>query len=112
MWIAAATSWLLSFSVSVWMESQRGHYRINQVLEFIAVSVVMVLGTYVIFRLGHYPLIHRTLAALYDLEAQVTEQTQRAQKQRKYWIAAMLVLVILLTVSVVWGVTAWLAATR
>jgi len=112
MWVAPVTCWLLSFSVSVWMENQSGHYRINRVVEFVAVSAAMIFGTYAITRLGYLPLIQRSLAALHDLEAQVTEQTQRVQKQRKYWIVAGAVLVIVLTASVVGGVVAWLAAAR
>lgn len=112
MWIAAVTSWLLSFSVSVWMENQGGQYRINHLVEFVAVSAAVVFGSYAILRLGHYPLIQRTLAALYDLHAQVTEETQRVQKQRKYWIIALVLLVVALTISVVWGILTWLAASH
>jgi len=112
MWVAPLTCWLLSFSVTVWIENQGGQYRINQLVEFVAVSVAMVFGTYAISRLGYLPLIQRSLAAVHDLEAQVTEKTQRVQKQRKYWIVAMVVLTIALTASVVWGIVAWLSGTR
>lgn len=112
LWVAPVTCWLLSFSVSVWMENQDGQYRINRLGVFVAASAAMILCTYAVFRLGHLPLIQRSLAALHDLEAQVTDQTRRVQKQRKYWIIAGALLAIALTLSAVWGLVTWMAATR
>jgi len=112
LWVTAVTTWILSFSVSVWVENQHGHYRIEPVVEFVAVSAAMIFGCYALLRLGHYPMVQRTLAAVHDLEAQVTEQTQRIDVHRKYWIIAAVVLVIVLTISVVLTILAWLAATR
>lgn len=112
LWVVAVTPWILSFSVSVWMGNQHGQYRIEHVVEYVAVSVAMIFGCYALFRLGHYPIVQRTLAALHDLEAQVTEQTQRVDARRKYWIIAAVALVIVLTISVVLTMMAWLALTR
>ena len=109
LWVAAVTTWVLSFSISVWVANQHDHYRIKSVVEFIAVSAAMIFGSYALFRLGHYPMIQRTLAALHDLEAQATEKTLRVQGHRKYWVIALVVLVVVLTVSVVLTIMAWLA---
>jgi hypothetical protein len=110
-WIAAVTAWVLSFSVSVWMENQGGDYRINQVVEFVAVSAGLIFGGYAVMRLGHYPMVQRSLAALHDLESQLAERTERVNAQRKYWVIAGLVPVIALTLSVIWGIKVWLSAT-
>lgn len=111
MWVGPVTCWLLSFSLSVWTDQQDGQYRINHVGKFVAMSAAVIFGLYAVYRLAHYPLIQRTLAALHDLEAQVTEQTRRVQKQRKYWIIAGILLAIALTISAVWGFQVWLSAT-
>ncbi len=112
MWVGPVTCWLLIFSLSVWMDQQDGQYRINHVGKFVAISAAIILGLYAVYRLAHYPLIQRTLAALHDLEAQVTEQTRRVQKQRKYWIVAGALLAIALTITAISGLVAWLAATE
>ena len=111
LWMAAATAWLLSFSVSVWMENQGGGYRINRVIEFVAVSAGLIFGSYAIMRLRHYPMVQRSLAALHDLESQLTDQTERVNAQRKYWVIGGVLLVIALTLSVIWGIKVWLSAT-
>jgi len=107
----AITPWTLSFSISVWMENQRGHYRINQRIEFVAVSAAMIFGVYALSRVLYHPLVRRTLAALQDLEAQVMDQTRKVQAARKYWIIAMAILVLALLASVIYGILAWLSAT-
>jgi len=111
LWVMAITVWTLSFSVSVWVENLRGHYRINQVIEFVAVSAALIFGTYALSRVLYRPMVQRTLAALHDLEAQIAEQTRKVAAVRKYWIAATVILVLALVASVIWGILTWLSAT-
>jgi hypothetical protein len=112
LWVASVTTWMLSFSVVVWIEDQVGRYRIVAPVEFVAISAVLIFGGYVLLRLGHYPMLQRTLAALRDLESQITEQTQRVQAWRKYWIVAAAILVVLVTAAMVWTISVWIAAMR
>jgi len=107
LWIASVTTWMLSFSVVVWIEDQVGRYSIVAPVEFIAVSAAVIFGSYALLRMGHYPMLQRTLAALHDLESQITEQTQRVQAWRKYWIIATGILVVLVTAAVVWTIAVW-----
>jgi hypothetical protein len=110
LWIASVTTWMLSFSVVVWIEDQVGRYSIVAPVEFIAVSAAVIFGSYALLRMGHYPMLQRTLAALHDLESQITEQTQRVQAWRKYWIIATGILVVLVTAAVVWTIQVWMQA--
>jgi hypothetical protein len=107
LWIASVVTWMLSFSVVVWIEDQVGRYSIVAPVEFIAVSAAVIFGSYALLRMGHYPMLQRTLAALHDLESQITEQTQRVQAWRKYWIIATGILVVLVTAAVVWTIAVW-----
>jgi hypothetical protein len=111
LWIASATTWMISFSVVVWIEDQVGRYSIVAPIEFVAVSAAIIFGSYTLLRMGHYPMLQRTLAALHDLESQITEQTQRVQAWRKYWIVATGILVVIVTAAVVWTIVVWRAAT-
>jgi len=108
LWIGGVMAWMLSFSVTFWMEDQRGHYRINHAVEFAAVSAAMVFGMYALSRVMYRPIVQRTLAALEDLDAQATNQTRRVAAARKYWIIVTVVLVLALTASVAWAILAWL----
>jgi hypothetical protein len=112
LWIASVTTWVLSFSVVVWIEDQVGRYSIVAPVEFIGISTAVIFGGYALLRFGHYPMIQRTLAALYDLESQITEQTQRVQAWRKYWIIAAGILVVLITAAVVWTIEIWMQAPK
>ncbi len=111
LWGWALTVWIFSFCVPVWLENQRGGYRIDNVIEFVAVSTGLTFGSYAIFRLGHLPMVQRALAALHDLESQITEQTERIEAQRKYWMIGVVLLFVALTVVVVWTIKVWLSAT-
>jgi hypothetical protein len=110
LWVASVTTWMVSFSVVVWIEDQIGRYSIVAPVEFAAVSAAVIFGGYALLRLGHYPMLQRTLAALHDLESQITEQTQRVQAWRKYWIIAAGILVVLTTAAVVWTMTVWITS--
>jgi hypothetical protein len=112
LWVASVTTWMLSFSVVVWIEDQVGRYRIVAPVEFVAVSAAVIFGGYALLRLGHHPMLQRTLAALHDLESQITEQTRKVQAWRKYWIIAAGILVVLVAATVVWTIGVWMAATR
>jgi hypothetical protein len=107
LWVASVTTWMLSFSVVVWIEDQVGRYSIVAPVEFGAVSAAVIFGSYALLRMGHYPMLQRTLAALNDLESQITEQTQKVQSWRKYWIIATGILVVLVTAAVVWTIAVW-----
>ena len=112
LWVAAVTTWMLSFSVVVWIEDHVGRYTIVAPVEFVAISAAVIFGGYALLRLGHYPMLQRTLAALQDLESQITEQTYRVQAWRKYWILATGILVVLITAAVVWTFAVWIGVTR
>ena len=112
LWIASGATWMLSFSVVVWIEDQVDRYSIVAPVEFVAISAAVIFGGYALLRLGHYPMLQRTLAALHDLDSQITEQTQRVQAWRKYWIVATGVVVVLIAAAVVWTITVWIGATR
>jgi hypothetical protein len=112
LWVASVTTWMLSFSVVVWIEDQIGRYSIVAPVEFVAISAAVIFGGYALLRLGHYAMLQRTLAALHDLESQITEQTQRVQAWRRYWIIATGILVVLITAAVVWTIAVWIAAAR
>lgn len=112
LWVASVITWMLSFSVVVWIEDQVGSYSIVAPVEFVAISAAVIFGGYALLRLGHYPMLQRTLAALHDLESQITEKTQMVQAWRKYWIVWTGILVVLVTAAVVWTIAVWIAATR
>jgi hypothetical protein len=111
LWAWALTVWIVSFCIPVWLENRRGGYRIDHVIEFVAVSAGLIFGSYALFRLGHLPMVQRSLAALHDLEFQITEQTERIEARRKYWMIGAVLLVVALTVVVVWTIKVWLSAT-
>jgi hypothetical protein len=110
-WMWSLTIWMSSFCLVVWVENQGTGFQINHVTEYAAVSACVILGSYVLFRLGHYPMIRRALATLHDLESQTCEETQRVQSLRKYWVIGTALLVVALTVTVAWTVKLWLSAT-
>ena len=112
LWIASVTTWMLSFGVVVWIEDQIGRYSIVAPVEFVAISAAVIFGGYALLRLGHYPMLQRTMAALHDLESQITEQTERVQASRKYWIIVTGILVVLVAAMVVWTIAVWIAATH
>jgi hypothetical protein len=112
LWVASVTTWMLSFSVVVWIEDQIGRYGIVAPVEFVAISTAVIFGGYALLRLGHYPMLQRTLAALHDLESQITEQTERVQTWRKYWIIATGIMVVLVAAMVVWTIAVWIATTH
>ena len=111
LWAWALTVWMVSFCIPVWLENQRGGYRIDHVVEFVAVSAGLIFGSYALFRLGHLTMVQRSLAALHDLESQITEHTERIEARRKYWMIGAVLLVVALTVVVVWTIKVWLSAT-
>jgi hypothetical protein len=112
LWVASVTTWMLIFSLVVWIDDQIGGYSIVAPVEFVAVSAAVMFGGYALLRLGHYPLVQRSLAALHDLESQITEQTRKVQAWRKYWIIAAGILVVLTVAAVVWTISVWISATR
>ena len=112
LWVASVTTWVLSFSVVVWIEDQIGRYSIVAPVEFVAISAAVIFGGYALLRLGHYPMLQRTVAALHDLESQITEQTLRVQTWRKYWIIGTGILVVFIAAAVVWTIAVWIAAAR
>ena len=112
LWVASVTTWMLSFSVVVWIEDQIDRFSIVAPVEFAAISAAVIFGGYALIRIGHYPMLQRTLAALHDLESQITEQTQRVQAWRKYWIIATGILIVLVTAAVVWTFSVWIGGMR
>lgn len=110
LWAWALTVWMVSFCIPVWLENQRNGYRTEHVVEFVAVSAALVFGSYALFRIGHYPMVQRSLAALYDLEAQISDHTQRVQSYRKFWTIGAVVLFVAVLVAVVWTFTVWFSA--
>jgi hypothetical protein len=110
-WMWGFTVWMVSFCVVVWVENREGGYRINHIAEYVAVSACMIFGSYALLRLGHYPMVRRSLATLHDLESQTTEETRSVQSLRKYWVIGTALLVVALTVAVVWTFHIWLSAT-
>lgn len=111
LWIWALTVWMVSFCLVVWVENEGGGYRVGHVVACAAVSVGLIFGSYALMRLGHYPMLRRSLAALHDLESQIADQTVRAQSLQKYWVIGTVLLVIALTVAVAWTCKVWLSAT-
>ena len=107
----ALTVWMVSFCIVVWVENEGGVYRVGHVVRYAAVSVGLILGSYALMRLGHYPMRRRSLAALHDLESQIADQTVRAQSHLKYWAIGTVLLVIALTASVAWTCNMWLSVT-
>jgi len=110
LWAWALTVWMASFCIPVWLENQRNGYHIENVVEFVAVSAALIFGSYALFRMGHFSMVQRSLAALYDLEAQITDQTERVRSQRKYWTIGAVVLFVAVVVAVVWTFKIWLSA--
>ena len=55
-WTWALTVWMVSFCIVVWVENEGGVYRVGHVVGFAAVSVGLILGSYALMRLGHYPM--------------------------------------------------------
>jgi len=108
LWAWALTIWVVVFCVTLWMENQRRAYHLDHVLEFAAVSAGLIFGSYALLRLGHTPMVQRSLAALHDLESQLTEQTERLEARRKYWVIGAVLLVIALTAVVMWTIRVWL----
>jgi len=108
LWAWALMIWVLVFSVTVWMENQRGGYHLDHVVELVAVSAGLIFGSYALLRLGHTPMVHRSLAALHDLDSQLTEQTERLEARRKYWVIGAVLLVLALAAVVVWTIRLWL----
>lgn len=96
-WLGIVTLgiWLLGFAVSLYMYHEEGQYRVRPDW-FLAVFVVaQVLIIYVMVRVAHHPMSQRIVAALRDVEAQVTEQTQRFEKGQKYRLLIGILAVIL-----------------
>jgi len=82
--IVSLAIWLLCFAVSLYLYNQDGHYHIQPDWFLAGFTVVQMLIIYAIVRLAHYPMAQRILAALQDLEAQATEQTQSIESSQKY----------------------------
>lgn len=108
-WMWSLTVWMVSFCIVVWVENHDGGYRIGHVTEFAAVSAGMIFGSYALMRLGSYPMVRRTVAALQDLESQANEETRSVQSLRKYWVVGTFLLVVALAVAVVWTCQVWLS---
>jgi hypothetical protein len=106
----AAATWLLSMSITAWVESRGDGFRIVHPVEFVAVSVVQVLLTLVLLRFAHAPLVQRAVAALEDLQAQVADQTHRIESRRGLRRVLFVIVVVVLTGTVLGGFWAWLSA--
>jgi hypothetical protein len=109
-WMWSITVWMMSYCVVVWIEDQGGGYRVGHITEFAAISACVILGSYALMRLGHYPMVRRSLATLQDLESQVVEETLRVESLRRYWVACAALLVIALAAIVAWTIKLWLSA--
>ncbi len=106
--MAAATPWMLSFAINSLIDNVQGRYPIHHPWEFAIVSVGMVVGMYIVLRVSLIPTVREMQALLHDLRAQVLDETPAMDELRKRSRAWMAVAVLLLTLSVVFGVLKWL----
>ena len=104
LWMLALTLVFLSFAVSTLADCQEGQYQINRPHIFVGVTVAQFLFAYVIFRIGHYPLLRELKAILSDLEHQVTTGTERVKVLKRSWRVWALLLAVLGTVLLILGI--------
>jgi hypothetical protein len=104
LWMLSLTLVFLSFAVSTLADCEGGRYQINRPHIFAGVTIAQFLFAYVIFRIGHYPLVRELKAILSDLEHQVTTGTERIKVLKRSWRLWSVVLAILGTVLLILGI--------
>jgi len=104
LWMIALTAAFLSFAVSTMVDAQDGQYRINRPGVFIGVILGQILFTYAALKTGHYPFVRESKAILTDLENQVTTGTDQIKAFKRTWRLWTLLLVVLFTIFLIWGI--------
>ena len=102
-WIVAFTVYLLQFAINTMVDNQDGEYRINKPAFFAGVSIGMIFFMYAVMKIAQYPLVRELKAIVSDLENQVTDNTDRMVVLRRNWRLWSVLLSILLTLLLIWG---------
>lgn len=103
LWMLALTFVFLSLAVSTLADIEDGTYRINKPVVFAGLVVAQLLFGYGAVKLGQLPFVRESRAILSDLENQVTSGTEAVQERKRVWRKWTVVLVILLTALMVFG---------
>jgi hypothetical protein len=90
----AAAIWLVCFGVSLQMYYEDGRYGVSIDGGLVAFSVMQAAIIYGLVRVAHHLLSQRLVAALEDLEAQATEQTERIARSQR-WQTVLLILAVI-----------------
>ena len=104
LWMLALTLVFLTFAVSTLADCQEGRYQINRPHVFAGFTIAQFLFAYVIFRIGHYPLVRELKAILSDLEHQVTTGTERIKVLKRSWRLWSVLLAILGAILLILGI--------
>jgi hypothetical protein len=95
---------LLSFALNSYIDNQNGIYRINRPLIFFGVTLLQFIFCYVIIKIGQYPVLKEIKIFLSDLEAQILEGTQKLTGMKKKWRQWAIILAIIGTLLLLWGI--------
>lgn len=104
---ASAAPWLLSMAINTRLDGADGTWRVNQPVEFVVVSAVMLGVTYAGLRVSLRSTVFEMRAALQDLLAEALEATPRVAEVRRRSRAWRLALTLLLVLSVAAGLWLW-----
>ena len=104
LWMFALTAAFLGFAVSTMVDAQDGQYRINRPGVFVGVMLGQILFTYAALKISQYPFVRESKAILSDLENQVTTETDQVKAFKRTWRLWTLLFVVLLTISLIWGI--------
>lgn len=108
--MASATPWLLSQAIVMLIDNQAGGYRVNQPVEFVAVTALMLAITYASLRFATANTVRELRAVADDLRAESLEATSSLAEARRWSRVWMVAGVALLTLAVVAGFWMWLGA--
>jgi hypothetical protein len=95
---------LLSFALNSYIDNQNGTYRINKPFIFLGITLLQFIFCYVIIKIGQYPVLKEIKIFLSDLETQVLEGTQKLTDMKKKWRQWAIILAIIGTLLLLWGI--------
>ncbi|MFC1481885.1 hypothetical protein ACFL6E_06550 [Candidatus Neomarinimicrobiota bacterium] len=102
-WLMAATTLLLIFGVTTYIDNMDGQYYINRPLVFFRTLVVIFIFIYAVNKLGHYPLVKQMRATQADLEEQDIEHSVLLEGLLSKWRIAFIISTILFSLIFLWG---------
>jgi len=104
LFLASLSAIILMTNLNLYVDNDNGTYAINNKVMFVTITLVAFLFIYGAQKVAGIRTLRSLKAYLYDLQQGVLEQSDRIQKAKKRYIWIWLVLFVLLSASLIYGI--------